>query len=71
MVVRDEASLIPTPYLLDESSNRDESLSRKRRRMEIRKDMAMDAYRSRASQTTLVPRFMADAILAGRSPQME
>ncbi|XP_070015728.1 uncharacterized protein [Nicotiana sylvestris] len=46
MFMREEASSVPTPHLLDESSNRDESLPRKRRRMELGKDVVMDADRN-------------------------
>ncbi|XP_070014293.1 filament-like plant protein 1 [Nicotiana sylvestris] len=73
MVMREEASSVPTPHLLDESSNGDESSLRKRRIVELGKDVVVNIGRSRigVSQTAPVPTFTADAILAGRSPQTE
>lgn len=73
MVVMEESSFVPIYHLVDESSNGDESLLRKMRRVELGKDVVVDTIKSRpgASQTAPMPTFMADAILAGRSPQME
>ncbi|XP_070005581.1 uncharacterized protein [Nicotiana sylvestris] len=73
MLVRGEIPSLPVHHLLDESSNGDESSLKKKRRIELGKSVVVDTGKSRmgASNTALVPMFMADAILAGRSLQTE
>lgn len=72
---RDEIFSRPTYHLVDESSNGDESRSRKRRRVELGKVVATDLEKRKivASRVASSPMsgtrafFMSDAILAGRS----
>ncbi|XP_070017948.1 uncharacterized protein [Nicotiana sylvestris] len=69
--MREKALLAPSPHPVDESSNGDEPLERKRRRLDLGKGVAIEANGSGASGMAPVSVFMVDAILSGRSPQME
>ncbi|XP_070017359.1 uncharacterized protein [Nicotiana sylvestris] len=53
-VMREKASLAPAPYPVNESSNGDEPLERKSRRLELGKGVATEADGSGASWTALV-----------------
>lgn len=55
---------------MDEPFNGDESLSRKRRRVELGKKVATNVGKGKigASKRAPVPVFMADTILVGMSP---
>lgn len=71
IAMRDTASLVPVPHPIDESSNGEEPLERKRRRLELGKGVAIEADGSGATWTGPVPVFMAYTILSGRSARDE